>query len=91
VISSTHAELIKVNRPTFREMVGAAPDFALMVMREMARRLRIMNQRYRPQAATWWTSHRQARNLIDGFRMSASGGAVGSPGGLGQPSSAVDY
>ena len=34
-------------------MVSDAPDFALMVMRVMARRLRIMNQRYRPQAAAW--------------------------------------
>jgi CRP-like cAMP-binding protein len=53
VISNTYAELIKVDRPTFREMVKATPDFALMMMRVMARRLRIMNQRYRPQAATW--------------------------------------
>jgi CRP/FNR family cyclic AMP-dependent transcriptional regulator len=53
VISSTHTELIKVDRPTFREMVRDTPDFALMVMRVMARRLRIMNQRYRPQAAAW--------------------------------------
>jgi CRP-like cAMP-binding protein len=53
VISNTYAELIKVDRPTFREMVKATPDFALMMMRVMARRLRIMNQRYRPQAAKW--------------------------------------
>ena len=53
VISNTYAELIKVDRPTFREMVKATPDFALMMMRVMARRLRIMNQRYRPQAVTW--------------------------------------
>jgi CRP-like cAMP-binding protein len=53
VISSTYAELIKVDRPSFREMVKASPDFGLMMMRVMARRLRIMNQRYRPQAATW--------------------------------------
>jgi CRP/FNR family cyclic AMP-dependent transcriptional regulator len=53
VISNTYVELIKVDRPTFREMVRATPDFALTVMRVIARRLRIMNQRYRPQAATW--------------------------------------
>jgi CRP/FNR family transcriptional regulator, cyclic AMP receptor protein len=53
VISNAYAELIKVDGPTFREMVKAAPDFGLMVMRVMARRLRIMNQRYRPQAAAW--------------------------------------
>jgi CRP/FNR family transcriptional regulator, cyclic AMP receptor protein len=53
VIASTHAELIRVDRPTFRELVKANPDFALMVMRVMSRRLRIMNERYRPHAATW--------------------------------------
>ena len=61
VISNTYAELIKVDRPTFWEMVKATPDFALMMMRVMARRLRIMNQRYRPQAAKWWTNRRHAR------------------------------
>jgi CRP/FNR family cyclic AMP-dependent transcriptional regulator len=53
VISSTYAELFKVDRPTFRAMVSDTPDFALMAMRVIARRLRIMNQRYRPQAAIW--------------------------------------
>jgi CRP/FNR family transcriptional regulator, cyclic AMP receptor protein len=53
VISNSSAELIKIDQPTFREMVRDTPDFALMVMRVMARRLRIMNQRYRPQAARW--------------------------------------
>ena len=52
VISSTFAELIKVDRSSFWEMVKATPDFGLMVMRVMARRLRIMNQRARPQATT---------------------------------------
>jgi CRP-like cAMP-binding protein len=53
VISSTYAELIRIDRPSFRAMVKATPDFGLMVMRVMAHRLRIMNQRYRPQAARW--------------------------------------
>jgi CRP-like cAMP-binding protein len=53
VISSTYAELAEVDRPSFRDMLKASPDFGLMVMRVRARRLRIMNQRYRPQAATW--------------------------------------
>ena len=53
VISSTFAELIKVDRSSFWEMVKTTPNFGLMVMRVMARRLRIMNQRYRPQATTW--------------------------------------
>ena len=53
VISGTYAELIKVDRSSFWEMVKTTPNFGLMVMRVMARRLRIMNQRYRPQATTW--------------------------------------
>jgi CRP/FNR family cyclic AMP-dependent transcriptional regulator len=53
VIAGTHAELMKVDGLTFRELVKANPDFALMVMRVMSRRLRIMNERYRPQAARW--------------------------------------
>ena len=53
VIAGTHAELIKLNGLTFRELVKANPDFALMVMRVISRRLRIMNERYRPQAAAW--------------------------------------
>ena len=48
VISSTYAELIKVDKSSFWE-VKATPGFGLMVMRVMARRLRIMNQRARPQ------------------------------------------
>ena len=32
-------------------VIADAPEFALMVMRVMARRLRLMNQRYRPQTA----------------------------------------
>jgi len=50
VIAGTHAELMKIDGLTFRELVKANPDFALMVMRVMSRRLRIMNERYRPQA-----------------------------------------
>jgi CRP-like cAMP-binding protein len=53
VIASTHAELIRVDRPIFRELVKGNPDFALMVMRVMSHRLRIMNERYRPQTARW--------------------------------------
>ena len=47
------AELVKVDASDFLTLTSAAPDFALMVMRVMARRLRLMNQRYRPQATTW--------------------------------------
>lgn len=53
VIAGTYAELIKIDSGDFLALIGAAPDFALMVMRVMSRRLRLMNQRYRPQAATW--------------------------------------
>ena len=53
VIAGTYAELVKVDASDFLTLVSAAPDFALMVMRVMARRLRLMNQRYRPQATTW--------------------------------------
>ena len=51
VIAGTHAELIEIDLVTFLDMVSKTPDFALMVMRVMARRLRIMNQRYRPQSS----------------------------------------
>jgi CRP-like cAMP-binding protein len=53
VIASTYAELLRIDRSNFLSLVAEAPNFAVMVMRVMARRLRIMNQRYRPQAASW--------------------------------------
>jgi CRP/FNR family transcriptional regulator, cyclic AMP receptor protein len=53
VIAGTFAELIKIDASEFRTVVSANPDFALMVMQVMARRLRLMNQRFRPQAAIW--------------------------------------
>ena len=48
VLAVTHAELWEIDNEKFRSMVATNPDFALMIMRVMARRLRIMNQRYRP-------------------------------------------
>jgi CRP/FNR family cyclic AMP-dependent transcriptional regulator len=48
VLAVTHTELWKIDTDTFRSMVGTNPNFALMIMRVMARRLRIMNQRCRP-------------------------------------------
>ena len=51
VIAGTHAQLIKVRANEFTALVRSTPEFALMVMRVMARRLRLMNQRYRPRAA----------------------------------------
>lgn len=53
VIAATHVELFRIDQADFLALVAGAPNFALMVMRVMARRLRIMNQRYRPQAAQW--------------------------------------
>jgi len=52
VLAVTHTELWEINTETFRSMVSTKPNFALMIMRVMARRLRIMNQRYRPCPAT---------------------------------------
>jgi CRP/FNR family cyclic AMP-dependent transcriptional regulator len=48
VLAVNHAELWEIDTDTFRSMVATNPNFALMIMRVMARRLRIMNQRYRP-------------------------------------------
>jgi CRP/FNR family transcriptional regulator, cyclic AMP receptor protein len=47
VLAATYAELWEINTDL---MVTGNPDFALMIMCVMARRLRIMNQRYRPTA-----------------------------------------
>jgi CRP/FNR family cyclic AMP-dependent transcriptional regulator len=49
VIAATPAELIRIDNPKFLALVASAPDFALTVMAVMARRLRIMNWRYRPR------------------------------------------
>src|SRR5712675_546831 len=48
VLAVNHAELWEIDTDTFRSMVATNPNFALMIMRVMTRRLRIMNQRYRP-------------------------------------------
>jgi CRP/FNR family cyclic AMP-dependent transcriptional regulator len=51
VIAGTYAELIRIDAAEFAALIASVPDFALMVMRVMAGRLRLMNQRYRPQTA----------------------------------------
>lgn len=51
VLAVTHTELWEIDADTFRSMVATNPNFALIVMRVMARRLRIMNQRYRPMVS----------------------------------------
>ena len=47
VIAGTRAELLEIDVPKFLSLVAHTPDFSLAVMRVMAHRLRIMNQRYR--------------------------------------------
>jgi CRP/FNR family transcriptional regulator, cyclic AMP receptor protein len=47
VIAGTRAELEKIDRSAFLALIRSMPDFALEVMQVMARRLRVMNRRYR--------------------------------------------
>jgi len=47
VIATAFAELIKIDTSNFLTLLAETPEFALTVMREMSRRLRIMNRRYR--------------------------------------------
>ena len=47
VIAGTHAELLKLNEDKFLSLIASKPQFALLVMRVMSRRLRIMNERLR--------------------------------------------
>ena len=47
-IATTYAELIKVDASQFMTLIMSAPDFALRVMRVMARHLRRMNKRVLP-------------------------------------------
>jgi len=47
VIAGTRAELLKIDRTQFLALVASNPDFSIEVMQVMARRLRVMNQRYR--------------------------------------------
>jgi CRP-like cAMP-binding protein len=46
VIAGTHCELLEIDVPEFLALITTNPRFALTVMRVMARRLRIMDQRY---------------------------------------------
>jgi CRP/FNR family cyclic AMP-dependent transcriptional regulator len=47
VLAATYAELLQIERDKFLSLVKENPNFAVDVMRVMARRLRIMNQRDR--------------------------------------------
>jgi len=49
VIAGTAVELLKVPVDDFATLIARRPDFALAVMQVMARRLRVMNRRYRSQ------------------------------------------
>ena len=51
VIAGTRAELVKIDRSKFLALVANTPDFSLEVMQVMARRLRIMNLRYRHEGS----------------------------------------
>ncbi len=46
VIAGTYCELLEIDVPEFLSLIATNPRFALTVMRVMARRLRIMDQRY---------------------------------------------
>ena len=46
-IAGTRSELEKIDTPAFLALIRKTPDFALEVMQVMARRLRVMNRRYR--------------------------------------------
>jgi CRP/FNR family transcriptional regulator, cyclic AMP receptor protein len=47
VIAGLRSELIEIDTARFLALVSEVPDFSLTVMRVMAHRLRVMNQRYR--------------------------------------------
>ena len=47
VIAETRAELVRIDRLQFLALVADTPDFSLDVMQVMARRLMVMNLRYR--------------------------------------------
>jgi CRP/FNR family transcriptional regulator, cyclic AMP receptor protein len=49
VIAATSAELVVIDPLKFLALVASAPDFALTIMGVMARRIRVMNSRYRPK------------------------------------------
>jgi CRP/FNR family transcriptional regulator, cyclic AMP receptor protein len=62
VIAGTHAELLKVDEDKFLSLIASTPQFALMVMRVMSRRLRIMNERFRVRSAEVSAAQRRLRH-----------------------------
>ena len=47
VIAGTHCELVEIDVPRFLSLVANTPAFSITVLRVIARRLRVMNRRYR--------------------------------------------
>lgn len=47
VIVGTYCELVEIDVPRFLSLVANTPAFSLTVLRVIARRLRVMNRRYR--------------------------------------------
>jgi CRP/FNR family cyclic AMP-dependent transcriptional regulator len=50
VIAGTYCELVEIDVPRFLSLVANTPDFSITVLRVIARRLRVMNRRYRDSA-----------------------------------------
>ena len=50
VIAGTYCELVEIDVPRFLALVANTPAFSLTVLRVIARRLRVMNRRYRDSA-----------------------------------------
>jgi CRP/FNR family cyclic AMP-dependent transcriptional regulator len=50
VIAGTYCELVEIDVPRFLSLVAGTPDFSITVLRVIARRLRVMNRRYRDSA-----------------------------------------
>jgi CRP/FNR family transcriptional regulator, cyclic AMP receptor protein len=47
VIAGTYCELLEIDVPRFLALVANKPAFSITVLRVIARRLRVMNRRYR--------------------------------------------
>jgi CRP-like cAMP-binding protein len=50
VIAGTYCELLEIDVPRFLALVANKPAFSITVLRVIARRLRVMNRRYRDRA-----------------------------------------
>jgi CRP-like cAMP-binding protein len=61
VIAGTYCELVEIDVPRFLALVANTPAFSIMVLRVIARRLRVMNRRYRDTAPTYSDPHSRGR------------------------------